>query len=228
VGETLSRRFGARLALAGVDLEAPRGQALLIAGHNGAGKSTLLRILATAIHADGGSARIAGFDLRREREEVRRRVALLGHALYHYEPLTAIENLAIVARHLGLPAGRIALLPYLERVGLADRGDDSVASFSAGMRKRLALARLALKPAEVFLLDEPYGQLDAAGFVAVDEFVRELKRRGATVLFSTHQLERARAFCERGVLLERGRVRLAGAVDDVVAEALAGLAQARG
>src|SRR5437667_12738493 len=134
----LCRRYGRRWALADVSFEVPVGALAMVTGRNGSGKSTLLRVLATAIRPDLGTARILGHDVRAERELVRRKVGLLGHRTHLYEPLTALENLAVVARCLGADAGRRALLGHLEDVGLADRGDDPVQKFSAGIRQLLA------------------------------------------------------------------------------------------
>jgi heme exporter protein A len=212
----LYRRYGRLWALAGLDLTIEPGARVMLAGPNGSGKSTLLRVLAGALRPTLGTVRVAGVDLARERGEVRRRVAHLGHQLYHYRSLSALENLQIAARLLGLPAQRQDLEPALERVRLAHRADAQVATFSAGMRKRLALARVLLQveapPREsaaarvsVLLLDEPYGELDADGFRFVDGLLEELVGRGVTVLMATHLLDRGARFCDHAVLLERGQ-----------------------
>src|SRR6186997_225301 len=147
----VARRFGRRWAVAGVSLRVAPGTRLMVTGRNGSGKSTLLRVLATASRLDQGTARIAGFDLATERAAVRRNVALLGHHSYLYEALTARENLEIARRFLGAPADRVDAL--LAEVGLLARADEPVLVFSAGMRKRLALARALLQDARVLLLD---------------------------------------------------------------------------
>jgi heme exporter protein A len=203
-GENLARRYGRRWALGGVSLAVPAGAIAMIAGRNGSGKTTLLRILATAIRPDRGSARVGGFDLVREREDVRKATALLSHASYLYEALTARENLTVCASHLG--AGRERIGGLLERVGLAGRADDPVSAFSAGMRKRLSFARILLQEPRVALLDEPYGQLDPEGFAMVDAVVTEMKSRGATVLITTHQIERVAAYADLKITLDAGRV----------------------
>src|SRR5438128_3043365 len=102
------RRYGRRWALADVSFEVPAGALVMVTGRNGSGKSTLLRVLATAIRPDLGTARILGHDVRAERDVVRRKIGLLGHRTHLYEPLTALENLAVVARFLGADAGRNA------------------------------------------------------------------------------------------------------------------------
>jgi len=209
----LYRRYGRRWALVDVSFEVPAGALVMVTGRNGSGKTTLLRVLATAIRADRGMVTILGKDP--QREPVREKIALLGHRTYLYEPLTALENLAIVARFLGRDSRRKALLERLEEVGLADRADDPVQTFSAGMRQRLALARVLQQEAEVVLLDEPYGHLDPPGFLLVDRVLQRLRRQGATVLIATHLLRRGRALCDRGLVLEAGRLSFAGATSEM-------------
>ncbi len=212
------RRYGRRWALVDVSFGVPRGTTLLVAGRNGSGKSTLFRVLSTAIRADRGTARIEGLDIRSATQAVRRRVALLTHQSHLYEAISALENLQVAAWFLRRDAGRGTLLPLLDEVGLADRADDPVVTFSAGMRKRLSLARTLLQEASVVLLDEPYGQLDPPGFRLVDHFFGLLRRRGATVLMATHLLERGGALCDRGIVLDRGRVVWTGLARDLPRE----------
>lgn len=211
----LSRRYGRRWALIDVSLQIPAGTVVMVTGRNGSGKSTLLRVLSTAIRADSGTARVAGFDLRTGTQDLRKHVALLSHHSHLYEALTALQNLQVVSRFLGKDPSRAALLPHLEEVGLAHRADDGVGTFSAGMRKRLSLARVLLQEATVVLLDEPYGQLDPPGFRLVDALLARLRSRGTTVLMATHLLERGSAHCDLGVVLEEGRLQWFGPAADL-------------
>jgi len=211
----MARRYGPRWALSGLTLDLPAATAVMLAGKNGAGKSTLLRILATAIKPDRGTASIDGFDVVRDREDVRKITALLAHQTYLYESLTARENLAVVADHLRRPRTRVG--PALEQVGLASRADDPVAEFSAGMRKRLSFARLLLQEPRLALLDEPYGALDPPGFDLVDEVIASLRRGGATVVMATHHWERAAHICDSAVVLDEGRLIWQGAAADSLA-----------
>jgi heme exporter protein A len=222
------RRYGRRWALADVSFELPEGAVAMVTGRNGSGKSTLLRVLATAIRADRGTVRVLGHDARADPQAVRRNIALLGHRTHLYEPLTALENLAIAARFLRADARRPALLARLEQVGLADRADDAVQTFSAGMRQRLALARVLQQEAQIALLDEPYGHLDAPGSRLVDGVLQALQARGATVLMATHLLQRGRALCDRALVLEEGRLVFAGAPASMPEPAGAGGAGAEG
>ena len=214
----LSRRYGRRWALSDVSLTVPAGAVVMLAGRNGSGKSTLLRVLATALRPDHGHARVAGHDVGREREAVRRKTALLAHHSFLYEALSARENLAVAASFLGRPAEPA----LLARVGLAARADDPVSSFSAGMRKRLSLARVLLQQSELVLLDEPYGELDPPGFELLDAAIAELKAGGATVVMATHLVDRGRRLCDSALLLEDGRLVWSGAAAAMPAPAAAG------
>lgn len=212
--ERLARRYGRRWALADVTFQLRAGSVMMVAGRNGAGKSTLFRVLATAIRPDRGRGTIAGFDLVRERHDVRRLTAILSHQSYLYESLTAKENLQITADHLGLRRDGVG--PILEQVGLAARADDAVSTFSAGMRKRLSFARILLQEPKVVLLDEPYGALDPPGFDLVDGVIAALRRSGTTILVSTHQWERTAALADVAMVLEQGRVTWTGPAAEVM------------
>ena len=211
----LGRRFGRRWALAAVTLTVPVGARVMVTGRNGSGKSTLLRVLATASRVDRGTAFVAGFDVKRQRGQVRKRVALLGHHSYLYEAFSARDNRTAAARFLGAPAERVEGL--LERVGLAARAEDPVSVFSAGMRKRLSLARALLQEADVLLLDEPYGELDPAGFALLDRVLDEQRSRGRTVLLATHLLEPGRELCDQAIALDEGRLVWSGPAKDLPA-----------
>jgi heme exporter protein A len=202
--ERLARRYGRRWALSDITLQIPEGTVTMVAGRNGSGKSTLFRVLATAIRPDLGRASVLGFDVVRDREDVRKTTALLSHYNYLYESLTATENLEVTADHLGV--GREAIPGLLERVALAGRANDPVSTFSAGMRKRVSFARILLQTPRLVLLDEPYAALDPAGFDLVDSVIGELKARGVTVLVATHQVDRTAAVSDLALDLEAGRV----------------------
>jgi heme exporter protein A len=202
----LGRRYGRRWALVDVTLRVPRGVRVMVTGRNGSGKSTLLRVLATALRPDRGSARVAGHDVRAQRESVRRACALLGHYSGHYEALSALENLQVASRFLGADDSSSALRRRLDEFGLLARADDPVSTFSAGMRKRLALARTMIQPASVVMLDEPYGELDVEGFALVDGLLERLHAERRTVLMATHLLERGRDLCDQALVLEQGHL----------------------
>lgn len=215
IADGICRRYGRRWALIDVSFKVPRGSALMVAGRNGSGKSTLFRVLSTAIRPDRGTAVIEGFDIRTHRHDVRLHTSLLGHYASTYEALSPVDNLKIFARLMGKEATREAVLPLLEQVELAGRADDPVAAFSAGMRKRLSIARVLMQDSSVVFLDEPYAALDPPGFRFVDRLFRRLRERGVTVLIATHELERTAQLCDYGMVLEQGRVNWFGVARDL-------------
>lgn len=208
------RRYGGRWALKGIDLEISAGHTLMVCGANGSGKTTLLRVLATALRPSGGSLFLFGSPAD---DAVRSRLSLLSHADGHYDDLTAIENL-----NLGVQLGsrrNANVGDALEKVGLAGRAHDLVGTFSAGMRKRLAFARVLLKDAELVMLDEPYAALDPEGSRLVDSLIVDWRTRGKSIVVSTHQTERAARLSDDALVLDAGRVRWSGPAEEAHAHA---------
>jgi heme exporter protein A len=206
VTSDLARLYAGIPALAGVSLRVEAGRTVAVLGPNGAGKTTLLRILATAIRPSYGRVEVDGYDLGRDPALVRQRVAYLSHATGLYEDLTARENLAFAATMLATPDAGARVERALTDVGLIDRAGDRVREFSAGMRKRLALARILLGRASVVLLDEPYAALDAEGMGLVDQLLAAWRDVGVTVLLASHSIERAAGMVDARIVLDRGLV----------------------
>jgi heme exporter protein A len=200
----VSLRFGRRWALVHVDLAFESGRTVLLTGENGAGKTTLLRVLATALRPTRGAVELFGQPLHGNLATLRRRVGLMTHQSHIYDDLSARENLELVASLCGCDRARIP--PLLERVALGPHAERRVRHFSAGMKRRLALARLLLRDPELVLLDEPFGQLDPEGVELVASVIRELRARGTTMVISTHDIERGLALSDRRVALSAGRV----------------------
>lgn len=204
--EQVARRFGRRWALRGVSLRVEAGQVVALAGHNGSGKTTLLRVIATALRASKGAGRVFGHDLTRDADEVRKLVGSLGHTPGTYGDLTARENLVFSQRMAGLRPDHDAVDRTLDTVGLRRVANERARTYSSGMTRRLALARLLLNPPRLLLLDEPYASFDVAGIALVNEFVLSTARDGGTVIVATHDLDRASAVMERVVELANGQV----------------------
>lgn len=199
----LARRFGARWALAHVDVSVDRGAALMIVGANGSGKTTLLRCLATALRPHAGTIELFGQDLWQHRAGLRPRIALLTHAARLYDDLSARENLQVWAR---LARRSIDPEALLEAVGLPTNRPDPVRTFSAGMRRRVALARATMGEPELVLFDEPFAALDPEGRQLVKDIAIDLKKRGATLVMATHLPQEAGSICETALVLDAGRV----------------------
>ncbi len=201
----VSKRFGPRWAVARLTFTLATGRALLLTGHNGSGKTTLLRMLATATFPTAGHIRLFGQETRAERAALRDEVALLSHASFLYEDLSAEQNLTLVARLRGVPQAKAAVAALLDKVGLTTRSDSPARHFSAGMRKRLAIARLLLKRPKLALLDEPFGELDPAGIRQMEALIRELKDGGTGVVLATHLVEQGQSLTDERLHLENGR-----------------------
>ena len=202
-------------ALAGVDLDVTTGEVVLVRGPNGAGKTTLLRACAGLVPIVSGEAQVLGHDLRRDRRTVRRRVALLGHASSLYDDLTVVDNLRFVAR--AARVGADAVDGVVERLGLGGRlAGLQVARLSTGQRRRAALAALLLRPAQLWLLDEPHAGLDEQGRELLDALVGEASATGTTVVLASHEVEQARVVAARIVTMAGGQVRAASSEREAV------------
>lgn len=203
--------LGAFPALAGVDLEVERGEIVLVRGPNGAGKTSLLRACAGLLPVVDGLAVVLGHDLRVDRRSVRRQVGMLGHTGGLYDDLSVEDNVVFAVRAAGGSAA--AAGPALERLGLGGRlRGVGVAKLSAGQRRRVAIAALVARWPSLWLLDEPHAGLDAEGRDLLDSLVREAAAAGATVVFASHESDRATALAGRTVVMAGGQLRAPTAV----------------
>ncbi|MFI5859728.1 ATP-binding cassette domain-containing protein [Streptomyces parvulus] len=217
--EGLTRSFGHRRALAGIDLRAPAGSVLGVLGPNGAGKTTTVRILTTLLRPDGGRATVAGRDVCEAPEAVRERIGLSGQYAAVDERLTARENLYLVARlhGMGRKAARRRTGDLLDRFDLTEAADRPSGGFSGGMRRRLDLAgALTTRPAVVFL-DEPTTGLDPRGRADTWQAVRDLVADGTTVLLTTQYLEEADQLADAITVIDHGRVIARGTANELKA-----------
>jgi heme ABC exporter ATP-binding subunit CcmA len=202
----LVRVFGAQRVLDGVDLDVAAGEAVGVLGPNGAGKTTLLKIVATLLRPTRGTAEVGGHDCTRAAEAARTMLGVVAHGAHVYEDLTARENLAFWLRLHGRRAERDALSAALADVDLERQADARVRTFSAGMRRRLSLARLALTRPRVLLLDEPFAGLDQRARKWLEGRLETLKAGGAALLMATHSFGRELGLTDRLAILVAGRV----------------------
>ena len=200
----IARRFGARWVLRGASITVASGEVVGLLGANGSGKSTLLRVLATLLRPNAGTATIAGHDIMREPDAVRHSIGFLAHTPGLYDDLTARENLVFAAAMLGSPAADID--GALERVALTHVADERVRGFSAGMQRRLAIARLALSRPRVLLLDEPYSNLDTAGTVLMNSLITDTVDAGGAALVVLHELAPSAGVIDRLATVHDGRI----------------------
>jgi ABC-2 type transport system ATP-binding protein len=204
----LEKSYGEVKVLAGVDLQVPRGGVLALLGPNGAGKTTTVRILATLTRADAGQARVAGFDVVRDRRQVRPSISLTGQSVAVDDLQTGEENLRMMGQlsRLGRRQARSRARELLERFDLAEAGRQRVGTWLGGMRRRLDLAASLVGRPSVIFLDEPTTGLDPRSRLAVWQVVTGLTSSGATVLLTTQYLEEADRLADHIVLVDGGRV----------------------
>jgi heme ABC exporter ATP-binding subunit CcmA len=201
----VSRHFGRRRVLNTVSFDCGAGELVAVLGPNGAGKSTLLSIAATLLNPSSGEVRYGEHTAASAGAELRGRIGLLGHDLYIYSELSAAENLLFFGRIYGLADVERRVAAALERAGLAER-DDPVATFSRGMRQRLALERALLHDPRLVLLDEPFTGLDDAAIGGLRDRLQALRDAGCMVLVTTHDLETVDGLVNRALVLQKGRV----------------------
>jgi ABC-type multidrug transport system ATPase subunit len=204
--DDISRHFGRRKAVSRISFHATRHTIVGLLGPNGAGKSTMLAMLATLLRPSSGRIRYGAHEAGAHPALLRASIGVLGHDLFLYPELTARENLAFFAALHGVPAAAAAAFTALDRAGLADRADDSVSSFSRGMRQRVALERALIHNPTLVLLDEPFTGLDDASAAALVGRLNGLRDGGAIVVLATHDLDQADGLLDRAVFLRDGRM----------------------
>jgi ABC-2 type transport system ATP-binding protein len=213
--EYRSVRRGTTVAVDGLDLDVPEGGVFGFLGPNGAGKTTTIRCLLGLVAPGAGQLRMLGADVPRALPSVIRRVGAIVETPALFPRFSGRRNLTILGRIDGI--GPSAVDAALARVGLAERADDLVRTYSLGMKQRLGIAAALLKDPSVLLLDEPANGLDPAGIVEVRGLLRSLGAEGRTVFVSSHILSEVQHTADRVAILARGRLVTSGPVDEVLA-----------
>jgi len=212
---SLTKRFGSRAAVDSVDLTVPAGVAFGFLGPNGAGKTTMIRTLLGLTQPSSGDVSLLGLPQPAKRAEALARVGAIVEEPKFHPHLTGRENLSIVAAARD-PAAEARIGESLERVGLAQRGNDRVKTYSLGMRQRLGIATALIGDPRVLVLDEPANGLDPAGIVEIRELLRDLGRNGRTVIVSSHQLSEIEAVCDHLVVIRFGELIFSGPMTEIM------------
>jgi heme exporter protein A len=201
--ENLTVRYGRTIALHGIDLKLEPG-VVGVFGQNGSGKSTLLRTIAGLLRPATGSVTFQGRPVTSADEGWRRRIGYAGHQPGLYEELSVRENLELFARLNSAESGSVN--QTIDAVGLKDRADDRVSSLSAGLQRRVGVARAIVHRPQVLLLDEPYANLDEDAAERITAIVRSWSTGDRLALVATHGAKRLKAFADRGLVLSQGVV----------------------
>ena len=204
----LAKSYGAKTALAGLELSVPAGSVFALLGPNGAGKTTAVRVLSTLARPDGGRASVAGYDIVAQRHEVRRRISLTGQEITLDALQTGRETLEMMGRlgHLSARTAQARASELLERFDLEDAADRRVGTYSGGMQRKLDLAAGLLSRPEVIFLDEPTTGLDPRARAAMWDIISAQAAAGATVLLTTQYLDEADHLAAYIVIIDEGRV----------------------
>jgi daunorubicin resistance ABC transporter ATP-binding subunit len=213
----LRKSFGRTAVLDGLDLTVERGTIFALLGPNGAGKTTLISILSTLVDPDGGTAFVAGHDVAKHPDAVRRSIGLTGQSAAVDGMLTGAENLRMIGRLGGLTRREAARRgdELLARFGLSDAARKRASTYSGGMRRRLDLALSLVVPRPVLFLDEPTTGLDARSRLELWEVIRSLRADGATVFLTTQYLEEADQLADVVAVLDHGVIVAEGAPDEL-------------
>jgi len=212
-GQGLTKSFGNRLALNGIDLDVEQGESIAIFGPNGAGKTTLIKVLATILKPSSGSLLVDGLNLKDNAEEIRRRIGMVTHQTYLYGNLTADENLEFYCRMYDVPVRKERIAEVVNMVGITPHLRDRVDTLSRGVRQRLAIARSLLHNPSILLLDEPETGLDVEAATVLWDWLQAERKR--TIIHTTHNLERGFEQCDRLLILARGKITYQGSKKDL-------------
>ncbi len=206
VVENLTKNFGPKPVLRGIDFEVKRGEFVALLGPNGSGKTTFVRILASLTRPSSGRIYLDGHRLSAQAAAVRRGLGVVLHQPLLYGELTAAENLRFYGRMYAVPDMGARIDEILEMVGLSPRRGDLVRTFSRGMQQRLSIGRALLHDPAVMLLDEPHTGLDQEASVMFDSVLEEVAGRGHTVVMTSHDLIRAAKLADRFDVLAGGKI----------------------
>lgn len=222
----LSKKYGKFTAVDGVDLDVPRGELFGFLGPNGAGKTTTLRMIAGILQPTSGIVRLGGHDVMKEPMKAKARLGFIPDRPYIYEKLTGAEFLRFVAGLYGMtgPGLDHRIGELLQLFDLSEWADSVVESYSHGMRQKLIISSAFVHKPEVIIVDEPMVGLDPKAARILKDLFREYVQRGNTIMMSTHTLEVAESLCDRIAIIQAGKIRAIGTMDDLRRDAASGTA----
>lgn len=218
--QSLTKHYGLQVAVDRLSLEIPAGQIVGLLGPNGAGKSTTLKMLTGMLEPTSGTATICGHDLQREPMEVKRKVGFVPDSGAVFESLTGLEYLEMIAALYGIPAEaareRIKQFLAFFDLGFDVLTDKLLGAYSKGMRRKVVITAALLHNPPVVFFDEPLDGLDANAAVGFKTLIQTLAREGRTIVYSSHVLDVVERVCDRVIIIDKGRVLVDGAPDELV------------
>ncbi|MDR6224844.1 ABC transporter ATP-binding protein [Desmospora profundinema] len=216
--EALTKVYKGKTAVEGVSLYLDRGESVGLLGPNGAGKSTTIAMMSTLIKPTSGDVKLHGSSVVKEPGSVRQMLGVVPQEIALYEELTAYENLTFFGRIYGLKGKALesGIQDVLQLVGLKERQNEVVKTYSGGMKRRINIAAALLHQPEVIMMDEPTVGIDPQSRSYILEMVRQLNReKGLTVLYTSHYMEEVERLCDRVYIMDHGRVIAAGSKDEL-------------
>lgn len=210
VAENITKRFGSKTVLQGINLKIEKGEFVTVFGPNGAGKSTLLKILSMLSKPSSGNLYIDGINTKDQASVIRNRIGVISHQTLLYDNLTAFENLEFYGRMYGLDNLGERICSVLVEVGLEFVMNDPVRNFSRGMQQRLSIARAILHQPEILFLDEPYTGLDQQAIEILNGVLSSLNIKDRTVFMITHNFEQGLDLSNRVLIVMKGRIAYEG------------------
>ena len=204
----LTKNYGKLIAVSGISFRADRGETIGLLGPNGAGKTTTVSIIAGLLSPDSGEVLIEGKQVNSDTDPVKLKIGLVPQDMALYDKLSARDNLTFFAALYSLAGAtaKQAIADVLSLVGLSDRAGDKVETFSGGMKRRLNLAAALLHDPQILLLDEPTVGVDPQSRNAIFDNLEGLKKRGKTLIYTTHYMEEAERLCDRIVIIDHGKM----------------------
>jgi ABC-2 type transport system ATP-binding protein len=206
--QNLTKKYGEAVALQDVSFDIREGELFGLLGPNGAGKTTTISILSTLLKPDSGSVQIGGFDLISHPGDVKRCIGVVTQEIALYNNLSAFDNLMFWGSLYDVPTGELKrrIAETLTLMGLADRQQDKIETYSGGMKRRINIASALLHRPRVLFMDEPTVGIDPQSRNLIFEVLEKLHRDGMTIVYTTHYMEEAERFCDRIGIIDKGRI----------------------
>jgi len=213
----LTKKFGHFTAVDKVNFNIKKGEIFGFLGPNGAGKSTTIRMLVTLLRPSSGSATLAGFDIEKDQDEVRKHIGLVAEKIILYNPLTAKENLNFFGQlfHLTKEQIKERSAKWVERLHMSEWMNTQVGAFSTGMKQRINIVRALLTEPDILFLDEPTLGLDPQTTHLIRNFICELNSQGVTALLTTHDMLEAEELCQRVAIIDHGKIAALDTVENL-------------